>query len=67
MAEGKKPRMAAILDLLKASGVKDQHLKELQTKVDALIDDGVHLHWHGDLSGDGVPDTFVDVDTHTLE
>jgi hypothetical protein len=64
MAEGKKPRMARILDLLKASGVKDQHLEELQTKVDSLIDDfGIHFHWHGDTGGDGVPDTHVDIDT----
>jgi hypothetical protein len=65
MSESKKPRVAAIIDLLKASGVKDQHLEELQTKVDSLIDDGIHFHWHGDTGGDGVPDTFIDIDTVT--
>jgi hypothetical protein len=64
MAEGKKQRIAGILDLLKASGAKDQHLEELQTKVDSLIDDqGIHFHWHGDTGGDGIPDTHVDIDT----
>jgi hypothetical protein len=66
MAEGKKPRVAAIIDLLKASGVKDQHLEELQTKLDSFIDDGgIHFHWHGDTGGDGLADTFIDVDTRT--
>jgi hypothetical protein len=65
MAEGRKPRIAAVIELLKASGVKDQHLEELQTRVDSLIDEGIHFHWHGDTGGDGVPDTHVDIDTLT--
>jgi hypothetical protein len=66
MAEGKKTRVAAVIDVLKAVGVKDQHLAELQAKVDAIVDYGIHFHWHGDTGGDGIPDTFIDIDTPTF-
>jgi hypothetical protein len=69
MAEGKKPRLAAIIESLKASGVKDQDLEKLQATVDLLVDAGIHAHVHVpiDTTGDGVWDTQVnlDIDTHT--
>jgi hypothetical protein len=65
MAEGKKPRVAAIIESLKSSGMKDQHLQELQTKLDAFIIEGVNIDIVGDFDHDGRTDTNIHV--HNLE
>jgi hypothetical protein len=61
MAEGKKPRIAEIIESLKASGVKDQHLEELQTKLDAFVDRGVNIDIVGDFDHDGIIDTNIHI------
>lgn len=56
-----KPRIAAIIDSLRASGVKDQHLAEIQTKLDAFVDRGVNIDIVGDFDHDGIIDTNIHI------
>ncbi len=57
MAEGKKARVAAIIDSLKASGVKDQQLAQIQTQLDSFVSAGINIDIVGDFDHDGLIDT----------
>jgi hypothetical protein len=56
----KPERVAAIVDVLKAHGMRDEDVTEIQTRIDPLLEEETHIHVEGD-------NTHIHVDVHNEE